>query len=224
MEQPKETTIAQFYLKNVRNAEKSRLAGHEVCDDEPWVSLIKPGDNTYNHHAKVTEQHKQRWPRAWEFFVEGIIDEPIEGQPLKQWPQITPAQIEYLRHRQVKTVEQLAELPLHQAQGLGRGMQQLQQKAQTYLRSAAKDGTLSEEMQKLRDDNGTLTERIEDLQKVIESQTEQIEQLMEAGKKVRASEIEPSPADLQPKKRGRGRPRKKPAPAEPANLEPEIQL
>lgn len=105
-----DTAIPRFYTEPVQNGPKSLAAGHPVFDEMEFVEIHVPGDRKTIWAGRVTDVHRQRFPRQYAAFKQGL-EAPTEGFPLDQWPGVTRAQVEELRFAHVKTVEQLAALP-----------------------------------------------------------------------------------------------------------------
>jgi cell division protein FtsB len=142
--------FVQFYMGSVKNAAKSEEAGHPVFDDLPFVKIIVPGDKNTIIDTVADNSHKQRFARAWEQFQRNE-EQIAEGWPLREWPAITRAQADELRHMNIVTVEQLANLSdVHGSKIMG--YHELKRKAQTAL-TVAKDQSVA---QKLAAQNETL--------------------------------------------------------------------
>ncbi len=154
-----DTAVAKFYLHPLPNAEKTREAGYEVCDDVLYIEIRKPGDRNLVVKRKATDEDKRRFASTYDAFEAGE-QEPMHGMPLAHWPQISPAQVNFLKMNGVKTLEQFIELPGHQASGLGRGIAELQAKAKRYVEAASGPGVVSEKMTKLEDQILLLQEQI----------------------------------------------------------------
>lgn len=179
-----DTAIAKFYFHPVPNAEKTREAGHEVCEDTLYVEIRKPGDRNLVINRKATDQDKFRFAQTFKAFETGE-QEPLEGMPLSHWPQISPAQVSQLKINGIKTLEQFIELPGHQAEGLGRGISELQNKALKYMEAANGPGAVSEKMSKLEEQILLLQEQIKGQSETIEAQSKKITELQEG--------VEPTP-------------------------------
>ncbi len=174
-----DTAVAKFYYHPVPNAEKTREAGYQVCDDVLYVEIRKPGDRNLVINRKATQGDKSRFARTFEAFESGE-QEPLEGMPLAHWPQISPAQVSYLKMNGVKTLEQFVDLPGHQASGLGRGISELQAKAKKYVEAASGPGAVSEKMTKLEEQILLLQEQIKSQSETISAQSTKILELTES--------------------------------------------
>lgn len=156
--------FVQFYMGTIPNPIRSEEAGHPVFDEVPFVKIIVPGDKNTVIDTKVENSHKQRFSRAWEQFQRNE-EQVASGWPLKEWPGITRAQAEELRHLNIVTVEQLAELAdVHGSRIMG--YHELKRKAQTAL-AVAKDQSaaqrLASENELLKQQIATLTEQMQKL-------------------------------------------------------------
>lgn len=114
----------RFYSEPMQ---RKNEAGNLAWVDVPHVEVQFPGwkkPNTF----RANDDHKKRWPRAWQAFVEN--KEPThEGQPLSTWPGVTPAQLKQLEMSGVYTLEQLASFDEHEAKTLGSFLQDVIRKA-----------------------------------------------------------------------------------------------
>jgi phytoene dehydrogenase-like protein len=147
-----------FELRSVEDREKSIEAGHVVFKDvayavitpqggnlvvdrevTPWLAdLHKRGDENAEHYEKLYE--------AWK----AGNDAPVDGTRVQDWPSITPAQVDQLKHAHCLSVEDLAAANEGMLSRIGMGGRALKQKAQAWLDSANNTGKAAEELQSLR--------------------------------------------------------------------------
>lgn len=83
------------------------MKGDELIRIE-MVEIITPGDRLSRPVQKVTEEHRRRWPRAYESFKQGL-DPSIKGTPIARWDAISESMQSDLRALGFQSVEQLAE-------------------------------------------------------------------------------------------------------------------
>lgn len=184
--------LVQFVRDAVQNRYKSSQEGRPVYDDVDFVRIQTPGDTRTSVYRRATDNDKQRFPKAWAAYQEGL-EAPDEGTPLKLWPQVTASQVRELTHVHVRTVESLASLSDSSVQHLGPGYSQLRQQARYYL-DAAKDNAASTKAQREADE---LREQVRLLTEQVESLTAQ-----------KAADKPADDKDEQPTKRGGNRPAK----------------
>ena len=158
MQDGDERLFVQFYMGSIENIAKSQEAGHPVFDERPFVKIIVPGDKNTIIDTLAEPSHKRRFARAWEQFQRNE-EQIAEGWPLREWPAITRAQAEELRHLNIVTVEQLANLSDSHGSKI-MGYHELKRKAQTAL-TVAKDQSAA---QKLAAENETLKGQLAALQ------------------------------------------------------------
>jgi len=99
----------QFYIKAQPNEWKTQQEGRPMFDDVVMVRIVPPGDGLNIIDTPARTDHKQRFPRHWEFFERTQGRDNLEsGTPLTQWPMLGPAQVAQLNAMQFRTVEQIA--------------------------------------------------------------------------------------------------------------------
>jgi len=164
----------------------SEREGHPVFTEVVFFRAVIPGDRQSNFCQPATEQHKQRFPRAWAVF-QARKENPIQGLPIDQWPPISRAMAMTLYTMNIQTVEMLAEVNDNHIGSLGQQGRELREKAKAYL-ALAKDSAATHayaaENKALKDNQAEMQRQIADL----------------------ASKLERALAE--PQKRGPGRPPK----------------
>ena len=121
----------RFYIKTVQDMTKSEAEGRPVFKEKEYIEIRFPGNRTDAVARPATLDDKARFARHYEAFKRRE-EVPEEGTPLAEWPIITRTQVEELAFFNVKTVEQLAAVPDHQAQKF-MGFNTLRQKARDFL-------------------------------------------------------------------------------------------
>ena len=157
-----------FHLHPVLNEQKSAEEGRPIYEEQEYITIIIPGDKDNIVDRAVMQQDKERFPRQYMAF-QAREDQPQEGTPLQEWPQISKSQIEELKFFSVHTVEGLAAIPDSQSQKF-LGIQLLKQKARAYIEDAslaAPFQQLQEENQALQDQMAVMQQTIEELQKTV---------------------------------------------------------
>jgi hypothetical protein len=136
----------EFYLykpldkwaSEVKSAEAGRLI-RVYGDEQPFVRIMRPGDQTSIIETPVREAHKARWPEQWLYFQmrEGLVDEKeVPGWKLEEWPFLSDKQdmLRELKFGRYSTVEQVAGASDAQVQKMGLGGVGFREQARTDLR------------------------------------------------------------------------------------------
>lgn len=126
--------VAFFHTEAVQNNFKSAQEGRPIFEDVVFITIITPGsrDTTI---VKANDEYKRRFYKQWEQF-QLKQDVEVTGTPLSAVPWLTRSQISEFAALNVKTVEQLVDLPDGLAQKF-MGIQQLKSRAKTFLAAAA---------------------------------------------------------------------------------------
>lgn len=155
--------FVKFYLESVEFKAESEKAGRPIFKDIPFIEIRYPGDRLNVFVGKATDHFKQLYPREWAAFESGMDVQAI-GTPLTEWPQITKSQIKEAEYFNVRTVEQLAEVPESALTRMGMGWSTLRKKAQDWLAAAAGEApiaALQAENERLRADFEALKASLE---------------------------------------------------------------
>lgn len=223
----RDTAIPRFYTRAKKNEFRSQQEGRPVFDNREYVEILIPGDKLCTVDREVKSEDMNRWPRQYAAFKNNQVLAP-EGTPLEHWTMIDPAQVEHLKHFNVRSVEQLASVSDATLSNLGMGSRELQAKAKVWLAQARDNSGLS----KLLAEN----EQLQAKTRALEEQVGELARLSSA--RTAAFSHEPAPAQpaadmaamiaaavaqamaaQQPAKSKGGRPRK--AAAEPDPIMPE---
>lgn len=121
-----------FYIDPVRDDIASAKEGRPIFVDTEWVRIMVPGDKSNVVARPANGEDKMRFAKQYESFKSGKSEEVTQGTPLEQWPLITRAQVAELRHFNIRTVDQLAQMADTHAQKF-MGINMLRQKARDWL-------------------------------------------------------------------------------------------
>jgi len=150
-QQPAQTTglYAVFYPHAVQNETKSNEEGRPIYEDRDYIRIMVPGDKSSIIERPVrfgpTPMHdNNRFSREFALYKQGA-DEQLVGTPLSEWPVISRSQCKELEFFNVRTVEQLAEMPDTAAQNFV-GVGQLREVAKRFI-DQAKEGAPLIQMQ-----------------------------------------------------------------------------
>lgn len=157
--------LVEFYLQGVEDRAASQKAGHYVAKDVEFIKITPAGGNLI-WEGEVTDVHRQRYERQYDAWQKGL-EPPEDGTPLKEWPPISPGQLQTMMAMHIRTVEALAQAPDTAMQRAGMGAMTLRDKARVYLQNAEDHGQVAEEIASLRLENETLKGRLEELEKAL---------------------------------------------------------
>lgn len=180
----------EFKREAVQNQAKSEEAGRPIFDEFDYCHITVPGGKT-KVVERVTEHHKDRFPRHWAKYQEmlgGKTGETLIGTPLDQWPALGVARVMELRALGIHTVDQLANLNDNGIGALGMGGRELKARAAAFLAQA----TNNSEAEFLAAENLHQAEQIEQLQ----------QQLAQLSAQVKAMQAQPvqglTPSPIEP--------------------------
>ena len=131
---------AQFYMGTLPDVTRSAEEGRPVFKDVPFVRIVTPGDATNIVDQPVWDEprnpnsHTGRFPAEWAAF-KANAKAPESGTPLDMMPGITKAQVAELKHFEVRTIEDLANLSDAHA-GRFMGINGMRTQARDYLERA----------------------------------------------------------------------------------------
>jgi hypothetical protein len=133
----------KFSVESVFSPKETFLAtdGTKRYVDQDFITITIPGNSLTEIHEQVSEFYKWRFPSEYAEFKKGTSSS-MNGTALEMWPALHPAQITDLKHRGIRTIEQLANLSDSSSEVL-RGFYSLKSKAKQFLEDA-KDKTSTE--------------------------------------------------------------------------------
>lgn len=146
------TIYAKFETKAVRDRKQEIELGGTRYRDADFATLQSSGDQYTNVIHEITPDMLERWgesaehkhlPKAYMAWKEGR-ESPVSGIPLKEWPNITPTDIERSLALNIRTVEDWADAPQSALEAFGSGAQGYKSKAQAYLQAASSHGRIAE--------------------------------------------------------------------------------
>lgn len=159
--------------------EASHKAGRLVRvygEEQPFVRIMRPGDQHSIIETPAREEHKMRWPEHWMRFQmnEGLVDiQEIPGWQLEEWPYLLdkPDMLREFKYVRFSTVEQIAGASDAQVQRMGLGgvgireqaRADLRKKLSTEMYEAVKEK--DEELQKLKESDAQKNVRLEELER-----------------------------------------------------------
>lgn len=174
---------------------------HDVHEEKAENWLKKQAKNAKD--GRIPDSHYRHYEQMYERYKEGL-ELPENGIPIKNWPMITPAQVQQILQANIRTVEDLAAAPEEALVRMGMGARALKQKAEAYLQS----GDAGKAAGQIHD----LQLKLEEAEKAKEQQAEMIEQMSK-----RLAAIEEGAQQSEQKVNKDGTPRKKPGPKPKSN-------
>lgn len=163
--------LVYFFMEVLPDEEASRLEGRPKFRDAEMIHIQVPGAKSNIVIREVRDEDKERFEKKYEAFKKGIVDEQIEGFPLKEWTALSRSMVEELKYLGFRTVDQLANAS-DSVMGKFPGLRELSARAKTYLAAQKSDAPL----QALEAANKTAAEQI----KALEAQ---VAELIAASKK-----------------------------------------
>jgi len=126
--------LCKFFYKMRPNKAKDILdPEHNDLPDSvevEYYDIKVPGERD-SKSGPVNESIKQRFPRHYAAFKQRVAP-PVDGTPLNDWASISRSQVEELAFKNIKTIENLANVSDTHVTSI-RGLTSLKQKAKTYL-------------------------------------------------------------------------------------------
>src|SRR6185312_12096874 len=125
----------RFFMEPVQDEIASAREGRPIFFEVEMIELFIPGNPLLKPVHRVNDEHRNRFPEAYEKFRKGLEDMP-DGTPLEEWPVLNRGQVLELKGLNFRTVEDLANVADGHAQNV-MGLRALKLRAQAYLDSAA---------------------------------------------------------------------------------------
>ncbi len=158
-------SLIQFDTLTVEDRSVTLESGH-FGGKEIDIALITPVGGKLIHEVQVTEDKLREWKHNPEFryrydgymaWKEGS-EPPVNGYDLKMWPPIAGSQVKQFNARNIRSVEELAELPDDYLTSFGPGTRAIRDKAREWLKSSSDIGKIVAEITVLKEENRILKE------------------------------------------------------------------
>jgi len=165
------------WATDVKSQQEGRIV-RVYGEEQPFVRIMRPGDQTSIIETPVRETHKARWPEQWLYFQmrEGLVDQDkdIPGWKLEEWPYLTDKQdlLREFKFSRYATVEQVAGASDAQVQRMGLGGLGLREQARADLRKKL-SADLNEAI-------ASKDKEVAEMKAMLKAQAEQIALLTEA--------------------------------------------
>jgi hypothetical protein len=111
----------KFLVKSVQDKVETLAQGRPIFKEVVYIDIRIPGERDSAFCGPATRQHVERFPEHYRAFRNRTSDEEVVGTPLAEWPLVTRSQVEELAFFNVKTVEDLVNMPdssNHQIMGI----------------------------------------------------------------------------------------------------------
>lgn len=136
---PNKLLYVEFYMHEPEDGNKPWENGKPVrMPAIPYVKIMVPGNKNSEVDTPVREDHKQRFPEKWMYFLQTQQNaeggNEIPGWKVDEWDQLTADQIRDLKYLRFYTVEQIAGASDAQVQKLGMGGLGLRERARQAVR------------------------------------------------------------------------------------------
>lgn len=162
-----------FYEEAVQNGE---VEGRKTYKMVERVKVVMPGNGTTIPVFNVTDEFRERWPKEYEAFKNGI-EPDLNGTPLEEWAILNKAQVLELKSMHIRTIEDVASLPDTAVQRIGRGGYALRERALAFLDQAKEQELVTRvtsENESMREQIAVLARQVEEMGTMLEAQSKQI--------------------------------------------------
>jgi hypothetical protein len=126
--------LVYFFTEVIPDEEASKVAGIRKFREAEMIHIAAPGAKSSIIIREVREDDKHRFAAKYEKFQKGMVDEQVEGYPLKEWSILSRSMVEELKHLGFRTVEQIASAS-DSVVSKYPGLRELQSRAKTWLES-----------------------------------------------------------------------------------------
>lgn len=163
-----------FYEESVPAGE---IAGRKTFKMVERVRIVMPGNGLNMPVFNVSDEHRERWPQAYEAFKKGL-EPALNGTPLEEWAILNKAQVMELKAAHILTIEDVAALPDTAVQRIGRGGYALRDRAKAYLDEAEEQALVTRvtaENEVLREQQAVQSRQIAEMGAMLESLQKQMQ-------------------------------------------------
>lgn len=164
----------RFHIVAEQDHAKTANEGRPIFYNVEMVDMHFAGDPYKIVSVRVTDEHKQRWPKAYNAF-KGTGEFAVEGTPLKEWPALSVAQVAEYNAMHIHTLEQLISVDDNGIQRMGLGARHIIAKAKAYLEAAQGNAPiekLAAENIDLKEQIGLMQRQVDELSSAIKSLTQ----------------------------------------------------
>lgn len=155
--------VAFFYMRPVKHEAESIKQGRPIFVEIEYIKIITPGQKD-NLETEATETYRQRFPKQYAQF-KARTEQAVSGTPLAELPWMSIGTVAEYNALNVKTVEQLVNLPDAVASKF-MGFHQDKQRAERFLDAAngvAADAKLEKALEERDAQIESLRKQVEEL-------------------------------------------------------------
>jgi FtsZ-binding cell division protein ZapB len=155
--------LVRFFMRTIEHKFNSQREGRPMFVEIPYIEILTPGSRD-TLVTEATEHYQNRFRRQWENF-KAREEAPMEGTPLAEVPWMSRSQVAELGALNIKTIEQLINIPDSLSQRI-MGFSQLRERMQRFLAASQGEsvtGKLDMEIAELKLRNTELTEKVQNL-------------------------------------------------------------
>ena len=126
----------------------------QVIKEVPdWMSHLEER----HHHHMISDDYLNLCKKSYKAWQENR-EAPINGTPVDQCASLSPAEVEMVKHANIRSIEDLAAINDEGLQAIGMGARKLKEKAKAYVDSIESRSATSERMESLQGDLETANE------------------------------------------------------------------
>lgn len=166
----------RFYMDTEKDEKASQEHGRPIFHEVEMVEMIIPGNPHTKPVQRVRDDHRARWPEAYDRFKAGQ-QAAVDGTPIEEWSPLTKSQCMELKALGFQSVEELAAMNESAIQRIGMGGRTLQQKAKAYIEQAMGNAPMEKmahENELLRNEVAAQKTQIADLGNMLKNLTDQV--------------------------------------------------
>ena len=126
------SNTVHFYHHPVLNERLTQEKGQEIYEDKLYVLILSPGQRLSEVRREALQRDFDEYPRQHAAFLAKRV-QPIIGTPLANLPGLSPARVKEMEYLNIRTVQQLLDVPDSALPKIGPDARQLQQQARAFL-------------------------------------------------------------------------------------------
>lgn len=171
----------EFYREAVLDAAASNEAGRRITKDVNMVRITPPGgklivekkpeDWLAQLKRKLIEGSHDAYPQQWidniqaqyDAWLKGL-EPPVNGTSVREWPYLSPAQVQNFINARIMTVEDVAAMTEEAMANVGMGARNLREKAREYLQGKEVAGNAMKENEELKRQLSELSARLAEIE------------------------------------------------------------
>jgi len=173
--------FVEFKQIAIHDPKRSNELGYRVTRDVIRAYIMQPGSRDVFEidaeawlaqiRAKVLDDAHDAYPQEWvdQFFKKCELfkagqEAPVNGTHVREWPHLSPAQVQNLVAARIITVEDVAALTEEALSRVGMGSRELREKAREWLEKRDLTKSALQENEALKSQLADLTARLAELE------------------------------------------------------------